>query len=319
MLGAGLSVGALALRGLPGAAGPALWDYDLTTGTLPPVIAVARATTACRVNASGLVVTEPANTALVDHHPTTLVCIGLRLEPQLTNYQPRSSGTVSTDWALVSATAAAAIVCPDGVSRTNSYAETTANAGHGASAPAINISGASRDIDISAWLKHDAGRDPRLALTDRNGNVRGYTWDGSGNPTLAEAAGGATPRQGVFYQNGWLRCVVRVPIGTGAGTVAQHIRARSAGITTYVGDTSVVLRGFGVMLTEAVDYVPHLIPTTGAAQTRDADVLTLLDTSRAVEITYSPLPGGAAQVVQFSAGAQPTGLPACWVTRVRQL
>ena len=85
---------------------------------------------------------------------------------------------------------------------------------------------------------------------------------------------------------------------------------------SFLGDGTSGVYLFGAQTEQA--YMSTYIPTAGSATTRDADVLTLLDTSRAVEITYQPLADGVAQTVQVAAGAQPSSIYG-WVTRVRQL
>lgn len=259
------------------------WDYDLTAGTLPPVLSVARASTGTRVNAAGLIVVEAANAPRFDFDPVALACRGLLLEPQATNLCVQSRAFATAPWAIGGGTL-------------------TANA----------VAGVDGTTVADTWQYADAA----------------YRWRDD------TAAAFVTATTAYSIGAGWTRITSTVTAPAGCTTL-RYYAARSDAPSrfvycvisctpgqTYTASHYAQTSGAGMALDaaqiEAGSVATSWIQTTGTVLTRDLDGLTLSDTSRAVEFTYLPLAGGAAQTVQVAAGAQPSGIYG-WVTRVRQL
>lgn len=306
-------------RGLGAAAGgPSLWDYDLTTGTLPPVLAVTRGTTATRVNASGLIVVEAANTPRFDFNPESLVCRGLLLEPQRTNFSTNSASAESWAGANV-AVVANSVIAPDGALVADAVNATAVNASHYIGPAAFSMT-AGQAYCFSIYAKAGAiGFIQILGLSNISGSSTYYANFNLSTGAVGANGGGFSGVSITPLGGGWYRCsVVGVATSNTSGRfgVSMLLGDNAARAPSFLGDGTSGVYLFGAQTEQA--YMSTYIPTAGSATTRDADVLTLLDTSRAVEITYQPLADGVAQTVQVAAGAQPSSIYG-WVTRVRQL
>lgn len=281
MLGAGLDLPALAAR--QRASGPALWDYDMTLGVLPPVLSLARATGATYVGATGLITAAAVNEPRFDADPITRTVRGLLLEPQATNLCVQSRAFATAPWAIGGGTL-------------------TANA----------VAGVDGTTVADTWQYADAA----------------YRWRDD------TAAAFVTATTAYSIGAGWTRITSTVTAPAGCTTL-RYYAARSDTPSrfvycvisctpgqTYTASHYVQTSGAGMALDaaqiEAGSVATSWIQTTGTVLTRDLDGLTLSDTGRAVEFTYLPLAGGAAQTVQVAAGAQPGALYGR-LTRVRQL
>lgn len=322
MLGAGLDLPALAAR--QRASGPALWDYDMTLGVLPPVLSLARATGATYVGATGLITAAAVNEPRFDADPITRTVRGLLLEPQTTYYGPQSEDVGATGWALGSG----ATMTPVATSSPLRTADTVSSIGLGsASFSAVQ---ASTIVPVGTqstqfWLIRNVDA-AQSRIVHRDSTIPAQV---SATITWASAAAGAAissiaasaPTAGISCTNygsvamdgGWyLVWAAFVFPGT---TSANYLRFDPG--ASPVGKSVLIAAAW--VITAAVTAPLSYLPLSGSGSlTRDADALTLLDTSRAVEITYSPLAGGAAQTVQVAAGAQPGALYGR-LTRVRQL
>lgn len=312
-------------RGLVAAAGgPSLWDYSLTAGTLPPVLSVARGTTATRVNASGLIVVEAANVPRWNYDPITLAGRGLLIEPQKTNLVAYSEDLAQS----VYTTTNSAKIANAGTSPANGIAQGFQQ----------NTTNGNHDLSISSGLS---------GIAD-NATMRLSFFAARGAGYSAEISGAARRKDGSFpshirdfdtleqlsitpgligyieqYQNGWVRIIADIPVLSGATTLQARMRmtqAANSAVQSFTGDGIGILAIWGVEVMDSPTLPPtSYVPTTGSAATRDADVVTLLDTSRASEITYVPLGSSTPTTCTVAAGAQPPSTLYGHWTRVRQL
>ncbi|WP_347279766.1 hypothetical protein [Plasticicumulans sp.] len=317
MLGSGLDLPALAAR--QRASGPALWDYDLTLGVLPPVLSLARATGATYVGATGLITAAAVNEPRFDADPITHAVRGLLLEPQATYFGARSEDVATSPWVLSSGLLNTAVTMDSPLRA----ADTVNRLGGGSQAySAAQYSTVPTNATLTQhWLVRNVDAvASRVSYRDNVTTVQidmSITWASAtagaaiASVAVSTGAGVTCTASGYWnYGGGWW--LVWATFTTGALNGANVLRFAPA--QTTIGRSVDVAAAWATYTDAPQSYTP----TTTVPVTRDADALTLLDTSRAVEITYSPLAGGAAQTVQVAAGAQPGALYGR-LTRVRQL
>lgn len=314
-IGAGIDLSALAARPMS-----SLWNYDLTQGTLPAVLSVARASAGTFVNSAGIIAVAAADEARFDYDPLTLVCTGLLVEPQRTNLIAYSGGG-STGWSGTNgAKSNASISLPDGSAGGIRFTENTSNASHNLTTSNANIStsGARYACSIFGFA------DQRNIVT-----IRGM---GLGtNGVLANVLTGYSESTGAntfpIYgaqrrADGWCRAY-GVGTATSTGTALFGMAAATGGTAAYAGDGASGMFFWGAQQ-EAIPSGEPDCPTSyistaaGVSQTRDADVVTVLDTSRQYSITYEPLAGGSLQTITVAAGQQPPVIYGRW-REIRQL
>lgn len=317
-LGAGIDLPALAMR-----MSSSLWDYNLTGGTLPPVLSVARAGSGTRINASGLIVTEAANAPRFDYNPTTLACRGLLLEPQATYYGPYSEDVGGTGWSLGSGMT----LTPVTANSPLRLSDTVSSLGLGTQSFSSVQTSTIVPIgtaETQCWLIRNVDA-AKTSIVYRDSTIPVQvsvmiTWSSATAGAAISSIAATATVSGITCTNygsvdmggGWY--LVWASFTFPATTSANYLRLDPA--TSPTGKSVWVAAAW--VTTAAASAPPSYTQTTSGSQTRDADVLTLSDTSRPVEITYTPLTGGAAQTVQVAAGSQPGAITG-WVTRVRQL
>lgn len=321
MLGAGLSVGALARRGLPGAAGPAPVDHYLTSGTMPAWASVARSTSGSRVRAdTRLIEVLAPNTARLTASPVTGAWLGLLLEPDGLYYGPAAEDVGGSGWQLAGGLTRADIGADsplrttDAVSRlangTVSYAAIQ-------SVPAVQPAAGL----TQCWLIR-RGTTVTGGIVLRDGTLiaqrfASFLWTDNVLSALslpASQSGLAMPKGGVVDYGGWYLawCDCTYP----AGDLITALRVDPA--QSPVGGAIDVAAAWVVAGTHG--YAPSYMPTDVAAVQRYADVLTIdwsLIPALPLVIEYTTLAGAAATPLVLQPGAQPTGLTGI-VTRMRQ-
>lgn len=98
--------------------GPLAITYDFTSGSLPPGVALSRASVAKRVNAAGLLESVLADMPRFDHDADSLLPRGLLVEPAATNLVLQSSDIGQAPWIRSNCIATGnSIAGPDGVTR----------------------------------------------------------------------------------------------------------------------------------------------------------------------------------------------------------
>lgn len=259
------------------------WRYDLTAGVLPPVLSVTRASTATYIAASGLIASAAANEARFDCDPITHAARGLLIEAQATNLCAHSRALGASPWSVGGGTL-------------------TQNA-------AVGIDGTSV---ADVWQYQDAA----------------YRWRDD------TAAAFITATTTYSIAAGWVRITSTVTAPAGCTTL-RYYAARNdspsrfvyytitcAPGQTYTATHYAQVSGSGMAIDavqiEAGAFPTTWIPTAGTTSTRDADVVTVSDNSRAYRITYEPLTGGSAQTLDVAAGQQPPATPGRWLSIQQQ-
>lgn len=296
------------------------WDYDLTSGVLPPVLSVARASTATRVAVSGLIVTEPANAPRFDFDPLTHVCRGLLIEAQRTYLAAGAwTNVLGTGWVMASGASATGVSAASPISATDTIERATGTQ----TFSSINISGAvvSAGAATQYWLIRNVdSAGSRLVL--RSGTTSSQvsllvTWSGADIASLSTTAnvnGMTVAGYGsIEFPNKWFLVwmaetwpttdtVIPCRIDPAATTAAKYIDIAASGLISGVWNGLPSIMG----------------SADGSAVSCDADVVTVLDVSRAYRITYTQPNGAAASPVDVPAGQQPPAIYGRW-SRINQL
>jgi hypothetical protein len=255
---------------------------------------VTRATTATRVNANGLIESVASGVPRLDYYTSggTAGCPALLVEPSAQNLVFNSQiWANANNWTLDNLTrvtgSTEAFTAPDGTTTANALSPTSGNLVH------VVFSNASTQITYasgtiysqSAFFKQGAGVAGRyVQLTF---NAAAFTQGGYANFDLQ--AGVAFTPSGTTsdanrassienYGNGWYRCRLTATCNASGNTTGLNaVLITASGDTrrpTFSGTVTDVLYGWGAQL-ETGSIATSYIPTTAAAVTRNADVITL--------------------------------------------
>ena len=226
-------------------------------------LSVVRATTATRVNDSGLIESVANNVPRLDYTDST--CPSILVEPQRTNLVNYSEQFDNAYWTKVnSAITANSIVSPDGNNTADLFLDNAVNTQHRIDR---SVSGTGGVIyTLSAFLK--AKEYDKVALRTADG---GLAYFNILNGTIIVADAGVTAKI-ENYGNGWFRCSAS-QIKTTTGTMTSRINILNAsGSLNFAGDGTSGLYIWGAQL-EAGANATSYIPTTSASVTRNADVI----------------------------------------------
>jgi hypothetical protein len=222
-------------------------------------LAFTRASTATRVNASGLVEAVASGVPRLDYLNST--CPKLLLEPQRTNVALNSETFVLNTGTTVTLNNTAS---PDGFISADKIVEDTSTGTHITNFTGI-LGGSvdSSPYSVSVFLKA-AGR-TRVRIFDNNQVSIG---DSEFNISTGVVISGTGKI--VNYGNGWYRCTI-FPLKDFLTTSDCRIQLLNAsGSNTYTGDGTSGIFAWGKQ-TEAGAYATSYIPTLGASVTRVAD------------------------------------------------
>ncbi len=238
---------------------------------------VTRATTATRVNANGLIESVASGIPRLDYYTSggTAGCPALLVEPSAQNLALQSEA-FNTTWvrsglnAFGSGSVANSTGTTDPFGGTNSdYIQETAASGTHIliQTPAGQVSGTT--VTLSCFAK--SAERTQINFLNNGG--------GLGSATFNLTAGTATLVNGVSasiqnYGNGWYRCILTYTPGLSGNFNVQIRLADASGNTSYTGTGTSGLYVFGAQL-EVGSVATSYIPTTAAAVTRNADVVTL--------------------------------------------
>ena len=231
-----------------------------------------RATSATYVNSTGLIATAASGELRYTYDPVTLSALGVLIEEARTNLAPNST-TFSGAGVAVYGTQSS----PDGKSDAKKITEdsaTTTHSGFMSNATATLSSGTT--YTLSLFVK--AGTASRVQITgvgavfgtSQYANF-GLTAAGS---VLASSGVTATIQQ---LNGGWYRCAIAVAASASAAGNVSAVMINSDTATrapSYAGDGTSSVYIWGAQI-EVGAFPTSYIPTTGAAATRNADVLSL--------------------------------------------
>lgn len=232
----------------------------------------ARASTGTYVGSDGLIKTATTNEARFQYDPITKVGTGLLVENAATNLLTYSEQFDNAAWfknnASISANLATA---PDGALTADKIIENTANSQHAIIVG--NLLTNSVQYTSSVFLK-SAGRSIVLVgFVKDDGNFVGRYFN-LANGTSTDRFGTPDAWSITSYGNGWYRCSVTITNTPTGSSDSFGIYMVDAGTNfTYTGNGTSGVYVWGAQV-ETGSTATSYIPTTTAAITRAADVIT---------------------------------------------
>ena len=230
-----------------------------------------RATTATRVNSSGLIETTAINMIRRDY--SLGGCPNILLEPQRTNLALQSSSFDSASWTKISTSITAnSTTSPSGIVDADTYI------GSGATSQKFLFQNASitsgTTYTMSVYAKKNTNN--FLQLAGENSTFGLNVWANFDlNNGLVGSTGSLTTARIENAGNGWYRCTITgaatATITSGAFVMLLVNSATSIKYETNSLSTSVFLWGAQF---EVGAYATSFIPTTTASVTRNADTIT---------------------------------------------
>ncbi len=252
---------------------------------------VTRATTATRVNASGLIEVVASGIPRLDY-PLGGGCPALLVEPSGTNLVVQSENWLASGWRadvsgnVTTVSATTGTLDPYGANTANAISPTSGNTTHLKFGSDGSTSFTSGTIyTSSAFFKQgagNAGRYVQLTFVNTRFTQLGYANFDLQLGTVAVVSGTSadTNRAASIenYGNGWYRCRFTATCnsaGTTNGISISLIETSGATrLPTFSGTTTDILYGWGAQ-TETGSIATSYIPTTTASATRNAEVISL--------------------------------------------
>ena len=252
---------------------------------------VTRATTATRVNASGLIESVASGIPRLDYFASggTVGCPALLVEPAGTNLVFHSEvWTSGNNWIFADGvtSVSASITAPDNTQAVNALSPTSANSSHFfySNNPTTITYTSGTIYTQSIFFKQGtgaAGRYVQLTYPSARFTQLGFAnFDLQGGVVTASGGTADTNRNARIenYGNGWYRCIFTATCnstGTGVGVLPTLITTSGATrLPTFSGTVTDVIYGWGAQL-ETGSVATSYIPTTTAAVTRNADVVSV--------------------------------------------
>ena len=249
---------------------------------------VTRATTATRVNASGLIESVASGVPRIDWLGQS--CPALLVEPAATNIVVQSQNWLASGWRsdassnVTTATGTTGTLDPLGTNTANAISPTSGNVGHLKVSNDGLINFTSGTIHtFSGFFKQGTGSAGRYVqvtppiATFTQGFYANFDLQlGTIAATGSVSADSNRAASIENYGNGWYRCRVTATCNvttTSVGFVANLITA--SGDTrgpSFAGTTTDILYGWGAQV-ETGAIPTSYIPTTAASATRNADVI----------------------------------------------
>jgi len=252
---------------------------------------VIRATTATRVNASGLIEVVASGIPRLDY-PLGGGCPALLVEPSGSNVIVQSENWIASGWRsdatanVTTVSATTGTLDPYGTNTANAISPTSGSAVHLKVGNDGSLSFTSGTIYTqSAFFKQgtgNAGRYVQLTYPASRFTQEGYANFDLQLGTVAVVSGTTADSNRAAsienYGNGWYRCRLTATCnntGTGNGFTATLITASgSTRAPSFAGTITDVLYGWGAQ-TETGSIATSYIPTTTASATRSAEVISL--------------------------------------------
>lgn len=257
-----------------------LVNLNFGGSTLDSRITFTRASSATRVNSSGLIESVAAGVPRFDYDPITLACRGLLIEESRTNLLTYSQEfDVASVWVPLGASISAnTTTAPDGTTTADKLVESTANTFHYVSS---NASVSAGSVTASIYVKAAGRTAVQLNVSDGTNTVF-CRFDLSAGTFITNA----TINSGTAYSspvstatsvgNGWYRISIGVATTVGAATTFGIYCFNGA--SSYTGDGTSGLFLWGAQL-EAGAFPTSYVPTTTTSATRAAEVAVMTGTN----------------------------------------
>ena len=230
-----------------------------------------RATAATTVLSNGLIASVATGVARSYYDPTSLTYLGYLAEGAGTNLCLQSEDTATT-WGPTNTTVTInSTVSPDGAITADLVLETVDNGEHYIEQTFTATAGT---WTSSVWIKA-SGRSTCALVAVHVGETDATSVidvDLSAG-TIEASSGRITSTNIKSYPNGWYRCSITWTTTVACTSLRFRLQSTDAGTTVYVGDVTKGQYWWGAQQ-EAAAFASSYIPTTTAAVTRNADVLT---------------------------------------------
>jgi hypothetical protein len=242
---------------------------------------VTRATTATRVNASGLIEVVASGIPRLDYYTSggTAGCPALLVEPSAQNIMAQSETlSVSGNWSRTNVLVSGGVIAsPDGLTSGTLIVATSGNTQHSINRQASSVTSGAV-VTVSCFLKAH-GTNTFVQIT-----VGGFTFSPANPFANFNLSGNGAITTGTYssafiqnYGNGWYRCgftTTAAANGSPTCLINPILASGTARDTTFQGDgvNGVYAWGFQV---ETGSVATSYIPTTTAAVTRNADVISV--------------------------------------------
>jgi len=243
---------------------------------------VTRATTATRVNASGLIEVVASGIPRLDYYTSggTAGCPALLVEPSGTNIMAQSETlSVSGNWTRINLlVSGGAIASPDGLASGTLIVATSASAEHNLSRNAATTVASGAVVTTSCFFKaHGTNNFAQLivggfAFSPLN-SFANFNLTGSGSVTAGNYSSAFIQN----YGNGWYRCgftATAAANGTPGCQICPILASGTARNASFAGDGVNGVYAWGVQV-ETGSVATSYIPTTTTSATRNADVVAL--------------------------------------------
>ena len=252
-------------------------DTTPTFGTVSPTFTRSGAT-ATTVGSDGLVIKNiGANVPRSYYDPTSLTYLGYLVEGARTNILLESEALDDTTGGWVAATRASvsanATTAPDGTTTADKLVEDSTAASTHFTGQVFVKAGSAMAYTVSVFAKQ--GGRTWFALQATSTGASANAWFDVANGVVGITSGTYTSISSTIkaYPNGWYRCSLSYTTDTDTVDNLNIILAEGDGDITYSGD-GVSSAFFWGAQKEAAAVASSYIPTTTAAVTRNADVLT---------------------------------------------
>jgi hypothetical protein len=235
--------------------------YSVVPSSVAGDLDVTRATTATRVNSSGLIESVASNVPRLDY--TNGSCPSILVEPQRTNLALYSNDFTNLVWNKYETSITANnATSPDGTLNASKLVLSTASDSH---TLAYITTGFQNTFSI--FVKASGYNTITLLYTVHNSRATFNLSSG----TISEITGTITP-QIQNLGNGWYRCSVSTSLILHTEIRVYGINGSSFADRNIAGNGTSGFYIYGAQL-EAGSYATSYIPTTSASVTRNADVI----------------------------------------------
>lgn len=235
-----------------------------TTGTATSFITFSRASTATRINASGLIEAVASGAARIDYDPVTLAAKGLLVEEQRSNVVLNSSAFGS--WTNNAVTVNAdTLVAPDGTTTADELVRTTSTSDSRYQTVTFTGDGTK---SVSIYVKYNTSPSFMLFLYDSTAVANRMLIEFSftaGVPSASTVSNGSVEAIENFG-SGWYRIKVLCTGVVAANTNIIYV------YPARTGSANLQKTSFWGVQGENGSFATSYIPTTSASVTRSADV-----------------------------------------------
>lgn len=253
---------------------------DFRRESLDSRITATRASTKTYFDYAGTMRTAAINEFPREYDPSTLVCLGRSFWEARTNLLTYSQEFDNAAWVKADATVTAnAVTAPDGTLTADRIVETATTAAHKLTQVATTTN--TSPLTLSIFIKAGERTTATLAIQESSPFTR-YSY---ALFDLSAVSVGAVTNNGgagtssasiVSVGNGWCRCSLTTTLGGVAASCLSNVFIGAIG--GYAGDITKGVYLWGSQLEAGATPTPY-IPTTSAAATRAADVVSMTSTN----------------------------------------